>query len=274
MRATAIFIFFLWSALASQAQIITDWQIQTENFQSRVKSIEFFIDRFNNQPEGSGKVIFDKSDSVKRIKFSEERNGRLFSLFDWRSINRKDTALQHKLSDFIKQINNPLSPQFIQFNERGWLAQIDFEITQNGKKAILTCYLQTSEKENVYTWALRSFTSDILHNEIFQDTALHFNPSAHGTDFMEVRLKLQQLTKLNESRFTDVSSELIRQLSNRKVVIQQIAKITYHFLQIEGWMFSVEYFNRASPDSGWLIKHLTRLQPKQKEEYLNLRKVN
>ncbi|MBA4053983.1 MAG: hypothetical protein C0490_04655, partial [Marivirga sp.] len=50
--------------------------------------------------------------------------------------------------------------------------------------------------------------------------------------------------------------------------IEMINKITYHFLQLDGWIMSVNYVNRESKNSGWLIDVLKPATVQEKVNYI------
>jgi hypothetical protein len=100
---------------------------------------------------------------------------------------------------------------------------------------------------------------------------LYFPPSVNGTDFMNVRLALNDATWVNERMGKLVGkSKMLEMISDGKLKIDQIGKITYHFLQLEGWIMTVNYVNRESKNSGWLLDALQQANNQQKAEYLKV----
>lgn len=125
--------------------------------------------------------------------------------------------------------------------------------------------------QGVQAWVIKSFhSSDLDVGERFRGNELYFAPSVNGTDFMGVRLALndQSWTKEKIGKLVGAESRMLRLLSEGKLKIESIGKITYHFLQLDGWIMTVSYVNRESKNSGWLLAALHQADNQQKVKYL------
>jgi hypothetical protein len=69
-------------------------------------------------------------------------------------------------------------------------------------------------------------------------------------------------------KMVGAESKMLRMLSEGKVKIESIGRITYHFLQLDGWIMTVNYVNRESKNSGWLLATLRQADNQQKVKYL------
>jgi hypothetical protein len=56
-------------------------------------------------------------------------------------------------------------------------------------------------------------------------------------------------------------------VSTGDIVFQQITSVTYHFLSIENWLFTVKEYIRPGRNSGWLIQTLSKRTDAEKEDY-------
>lgn len=256
----------------AQGQMVYDWETRAENFHYRVKNIEFFMDRFNSQPEGSGSAkAANPKDTAACIAFMQERDNKLFSLFDLGKIDRKDAALKEKINTFFRQINSPYNPMFIRFEDPAWCALVEFKVTAKGKPERLQCVMQVVPLgRGAVGWAIKSFQSEPLGiEERFYPNILSFPPSVNGTDFMNVRLALNNTdwTKGKMSKLDMPYSLALQQLSDGKIKIDAISRITYHFLQLDGWIMTVNYVQRESKNSGWLIDSLSPASAQDKTKY-------
>jgi hypothetical protein len=270
-----VILSFFTTVVNVHGQILTDWQTRTENFQTRVKNIEFFINRFNNQPEGTSDLKTNNLDSLQWRAFREERQHQVFYLFDLQRLNRKDTVLRDKVTRFIAQVNSDTTPVFIHFADSSWFAQVDLAVTEKGKPDVLTCYLQVNKtKSGVYTWAVRSFLHQATKISERADSLLAFAPSVHGTDFMDVRLKLQNKEWIKSTNKGVGLEGVLAKIYSGAITIEGIDKISYHFLQIENWHVSVEYVNRETKNSGWLMKEIREINTDERKVLLKERHLH
>ncbi len=98
------------------------------------------------------------------------------------------------------------------------------------------------------------------------------NPSSEGTDFINLR-KLFSADKNKIRGFLYRNFEagkmalFIQELLEGQIDYEQIDHITYHFLQVDGWCFTVSKFLRDDPNSGWLISSLRAMNDREKLDY-------
>jgi hypothetical protein len=253
--------------------MVYEWETKAENWEYRVKNIEFFIDRFNNQPEGSGSArAANPKDTAACLAFMKERDFKLFSLFDLKRIDRMDPAVKQKLNTFFRDVNSPYQPKFVRFEDMYWYAELNMTVRTDGHSKMMRCILQVVRLgQGVQAWAIKSFhSSDLEIGERFRGNELYFPPSANGTDFMGVRLALNDpaWTKEKVAKLVGAQSKTLQQLSEGKIKIEAISKITYHFLQLDGWIMTVNYVNRESKNSGWLLDVPLQANNQQKLKYL------
>ena len=269
----SIYIIYGLFVTEASAQLVYDWENRAENWEYRVKNIEFFIDRFNNQPEGSGSTrAANPKDTAACLAFMKERDYKLFSLFDLAKIDRKDAAVKQKINTFFRDINSPYQPKFIRFEDMYWYAELNMNVQAGGQSKKLSCIMQVARMgQGVQAWVIKSFhSSDLEVGERFRGNTLYFPPSANGTDFMGVRLALNDPSWTNEkiTKLVGAESKMLSMLSEGKFKIESIGKITYHFLQLDGWIMTVNYVNRESKNSGWLLATLQEANNQQKVKYL------
>ena len=49
---------------------------------------------------------------------------------------------------------------------------------------------------------------------------------------------------------------------------QNLGPLKFHFFQVDGWYFEVNFFNRPGNNSGWLISKLYKISDKEKEDLI------
>lgn len=54
---------------------------------------------------------------------------------------------------------------------------------------------------------------------------------------------------------------------NNRIKFLYVKEIKYHFLQMEKWIFTVDYFPRDALNSGWLINTMQNVSMSEMENY-------
>ena len=54
---------------------------------------------------------------------------------------------------------------------------------------------------------------------------------------------------------------------NKHIKLLYVKDIKYHFLQVPGWLFEVEYFQRPLLNAGWLINSLRKANRSEKAAF-------
>ncbi|MEM6265295.1 MAG: hypothetical protein AAGI38_22530, partial [Bacteroidota bacterium] len=98
------------------------------------------------------------------------------------------------------------------------------------------------------------------------------NPVSHETGFMALRRAMSDTANLrNYFRCSDDRRELTyfaQEVRSGNIQYLQTNNITYHLLQIDGWIITLDLFDRESPNSGWLISSLRPAVDRDKDHYL------
>ncbi|HZY82418.1 MAG TPA: hypothetical protein VFE50_22990 [Cyclobacteriaceae bacterium] len=221
-RLTIFLVFFSTMAVG---QVQDDWDIQAENFLNRIKNIEFFIDRFNSQG----------TDTL-------QRNYQIISLFDLTKLKAKNSvSYRETAAAFIRSVNRRDHQVLLNFTDTSWYAELSVKTKSSG---LLTCLLQVTPQPSGHAWSVVAITLDGRETERFGPNDIIFPPNANGTDFMSVLIA-----------FRDGKVPAVNKMNVRAEMIQ---RITYHFLQVDGWIFTVDYVDRNSKNSGWLVNELVK----------------
>jgi hypothetical protein len=202
----------------------------------------------------------------------KERDQKIFSLFDLNQLDKKDEKVRQKINTFFREINSPYQPKFLRFEDMYWYAELIFSVHVDGQQKKIRCIMQVATMgQGVLVWVIKSFHSnDLKIDERFRANHLYFPPSVNGTDFMNVRLALNNPEWVKEKREKEnlSTSATLKLLGDGQLKIEMINKITYHFLQLDGWIMSVNYVTRESKNSGWLIDVLKPSTIQEKVNYI------
>ena len=234
-----------------------------ENFAFEVKQIDEFIERFNNSENTLIRQYIKDNYGKKDLPRQEI----LKSLF-----NQKDESWSLRDVDlFITQIVN--RDYNLQFEDKDWYAKLDCSVDYLGEEFPMTMIMnvERNQKTNAKKWVITSVNAQFLDIPESSDKSKSINPASHGTNFIALDRALEDTSNMKNYVSSDFNPDqltlFMSLLSCKKVSIKQVDRIQYHFLQFEGWAFTVKNFERDDKNSGWLISKLERLDDYQKDEY-------
>ncbi|MCA1752176.1 MAG: hypothetical protein ABR572_11565 [Cryomorphaceae bacterium] len=229
--------------------------IFSDAVQTHVDHIEEFIERFNFE-EGSRFEKYTKSTFPDAVI---DRDLVVNSLFSKRS----DKTKEHIKTQFIKTVTDSSRPVFLEIYDALWYATVPVTMQVEGKQTDIAVTLEIQlNTDYSIEWTVIGMKSDAFeHIENTKD--LYISASSHATFFPELREGLKS-TKLFENIVSDSqkrsnTQKFMKLIDHKKVTDIKVKKgIAYHFLQISGWIMTVEYFPQDySLNTGWLISSVT-----------------
>jgi len=231
----------------------------------KVAHIEEFIERFNFE-EGS---YFSNYVQSKYSDMNIGRNVVIESLFNQRNNLQKEALSQ----EFIATACSKERPVLLDFYDAMWYATIPLTINTKTKKfdAILTLEVQLNEDYSA-EWVIAGAQSKYLKKPS-EEISFFIKPSSHATYFPELREVAKSTSKLKQviSERHEYRTLLWfeRLLGLEAVTSLSISKeITYHFLQIPGWILKVSNFNEDDNlNSGWLISEISKVSSLEMRKY-------
>ncbi len=238
--------------------------LDDEQFALNVKTLDEFIERFNNENTTLIKSYLLEQ-GVKEEEISREKL--LYSLFDRRnnSINSLETK---EFIEFVE--SNEIK---INFYDPNWYAEIKCIFKLNGEETIVKFILNVEKvNKNASKWVVNSAYAPFLHsNENFVVRKDFISPANHGTGFVYFADKLKNNNSLrpllsSEKKIDDLSS-VNSLLENGNLQFIRIDHIRYHLLQISNWIVVVENNKSGSNNSGWLISQLIKSNSFEKSRY-------
>lgn len=260
----------------------TRWK---ENHALEVKVLDEFIDRFNKDTSSE---FLSNLRNIYRGKLPP-RSTMVKSLFDR---NQKwDTSL---VKNFALTVTKKGAPRFIHFNDNDWYAHVRCKVTYQGKSKQLDLILKVEEGINhSEKWVIVSAMADFLKfkypksgsnvpvprlcgsdlRDPNNQTTVFLDPMSHGTNFINLYQAFEDPPKfkdyLYEGPLTEQIQLLMKLVNEKSIRFDYVQHISYHFLQLPGYIMVVEYFNRNSKNSGWLISNLLKVNYRSKPVYKN-----
>jgi hypothetical protein len=223
------------------------------------KQVNQFFRRFNGEEDQKGKRFYAGD---KAFREASLRENYISLLFDQE--NQNISSNQKK--SFINEVTDKRNPQFLNFHQEGWFAEVNAIFTRNGKEENILLFFKIQEEGKGYEWVLDHAAS--AHYQQFFDKQMSeekpfLHPMSHELDFMNLH------KSLNEENAVDFTSDdfkvdplsiFLYEMASKKIQFKTVIESKFHFFQCEGWYFQITEYNRTGYNSGWLISDLTPLQ--------------
>jgi len=283
MRVTIAWIMVM---IANYSAAQTSISKLTEDFAFNVKSIDDFIERFDFYRGTDFERFFVKNyplDTLTREKL-------LLSLFNYR--NRNFQGNEDVIS-FIQDVTDSLHPKYIFFSDSSWYAELECRVKYNANPERLRLIMRVEiNEEKAMKWSIVTASASFLGEDSTSDGNLSFamnnaymksrmkdesryflHPVSHALGFMNIDVlfsyRKNEFEKyIYDGPRTKQLQKLVELVQGDKISFIDVKAVSYHFLQIDGWVAIVDYFNREEMNSGWLINTLFRATNDQKKIYL------
>jgi hypothetical protein len=252
----------LFFSVVLRAQTIKDFR--ESNFAFKVKQIDEFIDRFNHSPYTL---------AVRQHSGLTHREN-LLTLFD-----QEKEHWDHRLIErFVGEMLDFPEGKILDFYDPDWYVELKCSFLYRGSPQNFTLILQNQLGPNRggSKWVIVAVLEPV--EEIFcedipeaKSNAHYLHPMSHVTNFAGLERAFKD--KENLQNFFDPWNQGMDFLAfkhgllNGTLEFQYNRSITYHFLQLDNWIFTVDYFQRENPNSGWLISFLTEATKEDKHRY-------
>ena len=257
----------------------------TENFAFEVKSIDDFIDRFNFEPETEFNSFLKDRFPASVIN----RKTFLLSLFNLKNVSFYNSL---DVDFFIREMTDTLKRRYIHFSDYDWYALAECKVIYQKRVRTLDLILKVErDAKRSVKWSIVSAKAgflginpaskdslyilgrnDYVRNRGNDSSRFFLHPVSHAIDFMNVDEVFSKKKHFADYYYAGPKSPQLLRLSGliqkSQIKFLQINAISYHFMQIKGWIVIVDYFNRNERNSGWLINSLTRATPEQKRIYM------
>lgn len=236
--------------------------IDDKQYHAQVKLVDEFRARFNGDEQ---RIDIIREDSTRMVQLLLLCNGERYM---------SDTQFQDRYNNLMASITTDNIR--LSYSDSMWYATAVCDATIEGKDTQITLYLSVeSRKEDMYKWVISEVDGDIFdlggyekNNDIF------LMPNQHEQNFMALARNISEMNKY-ATLFSKGSYELNRLtvfntlVYYRLLQIKTVNKLTFTFLQVPGYMFSIEYFVRDSLNCGWLINEVKEMSDTEKYDILN-----
>lgn len=247
------------------AQYFGSFSPNDDLFKYEVKLIDEFIERFNDDSDSFLRKAYIK----ERKPYNISRGQLLVSLFDLQNtaFTNNDTTLK----GFFRQVLDRENPVYISFNDSDWYAEATAVFSSGGKLTEIPVMLHIAynAEEGWAKWMIAGIgpTGTTLPGKAMAPvpktkSADKFIPtSAYVSNFVGLHNVLD--TALELDVFFDPAcinspsgAAFVADVKVGKLKFQYVKRLQFHFLQIDGWQFTVAQFDRKINNSGWLISNI------------------
>lgn len=233
---------------------------ETELYAS-TKQVSQFFRRFNGEEDQKGNRFY-RGD--KEFRKTSLRKDYLSLLFD----NQNQNIPNARKKTFIEAVTDKQNPQYLDFHQEEWFAEVHAIFTRNGKEESFLLFFKIEEEGQGYEWVLDQVSSEHYPQYFSKDSSKQkpfLHPMSHELDFMNLHKFLNQEKGIN---FTandfkiDPLSIFLYDLATDKIRFKTVTKSKFHFFQCSGWYFQIAEYNRKGYNSGWLISDLVPIEEK------------
>lgn len=235
-------------------------------FAFEVKTIDEFIERFNNEKN----TLIRKYLAQKFPDKNLSRTDLLRTLFNYDDpLWNPEDALA-----FSGEVLNSGAERFLDFYSDTWYAEADCRVKYKGvpKRVRVTMQVMVSDRNGAAKWVICGARAPFLDLSNRIDPGKFLNPISHATDFIGLKKAMDEKAfvrnYLSEGFRESHLNKYLGAVATGDIVFDQVMNIEYHFLCIPGWIFKVKEYKRPGKNSGWLIQSLSRKSEEEKKEYL------
>lgn len=257
MRKIVFIFFLLWGSLSVKAQVpdLFDDLLQSK-IKLEVKQLGEFFDRFNMKDTVPG------VNGLQPTRFTN-----ILSLFNMQNQNFKnDSSVFHFASDVIT------SGKGLSYKDTNWYAIANSVFSYNGVKREIPLTLKYMKNSGQgYSWILVGVELSRLGTTLNRSDDKDIGPLNNELAFLDLSKAFDK--KSDIASFTaegfrpDYMSIFLYLVESGIIKFIQMDSISYHFLNVNGWIFKVEDFNRMDFNSGWLIASMLKANTEAKNYY-------
>jgi hypothetical protein len=238
-----------------------------ERFLWEVKQLDQFIGRFNGEEDLHG-----RKPKGSKATGQEARGSAMVTLFNQELL--KDSAFRSIANEFVGSIVKNNKESFISFYDREWYSTVVCSVLYKSKPQAITLTLVSEGDSRQGTrWVIAGAEAPFLKSPAEREVISRIiPPTNHELNFPDlVRAFNQDAENIEEYASAHFRRNQLKALMEavRKgdVQMKHVQSTTYHFLQVPGWIFTVNFYNRNSRNSGWLISSLKKVNNKELHDY-------
>ncbi len=270
MKRILLIITIGFFAFNAKSQVYLDNVTDDEtDLYAQTKQINQFFRRFNAEENKKGKRLYAGD---RNFRDPELRAEYLENLFDF-----ENTSISSSVrNSFIASVNNTNNAQFLDFYQENWYAELDASFLYKGKEVSLIMYMKIEKDRLGYKWVISNVYFNQFDELFFPDTSgtkapQFIHPMSHEINFMSLQKVFDNTKNLeyySKKGFQpDYLTLFLYEIKNGNLKYQVVNKLKFHFLQLEGWYFEVQFLNRKGLNTGWLISNLLPVSEADKQNF-------
>lgn len=229
----------------------------SETFSRHVKSVDELMKRFN------GEEAYPELDTAE-VGF-REKNLLLLMDFDMSQVQKKEAM------DFIKAVND--NQVKLSYESPDWIAVATCLGKYKSKQFKVRLALRTEcIRGNVYRWAICG-ADGVLGQIVDTLQRRAISPTEHEIHFIELQSIFHNecddiFGYREEGRTIDPLSVFFALIHSGAAKMETVADLKFVFLEVPGYVFTIEEKARKANNSGWLITEIQRMNNAEKQQYV------
>jgi hypothetical protein len=237
---------------------------------AQTKQLTQFFRRFNGEEDAKGNKLDSNSSQFRNQLLRKEFLGILF--------DKKNMEITDEMkSEFIKDVTNEQNTKYLNFKGKDWFAEVNAVFTYQNRPVNILIYLELEQSGLGYKWVISnvffdSFSQIFFHPNNDEKASSFLHPMSHEIDFMNLRKAFDDPKDIDYYAPNDYTPDYLTlffvEIKNKNLLYKTINNVKFHFLQIDGWYFEVNDFNRSGFNSGWLISNMLKISDIDKTRLL------
>ncbi|MBC8034069.1 MAG: hypothetical protein H7Y03_07995 [Chitinophagaceae bacterium] len=210
------------------------------------------------------------------IKFNLGRQDLIRGLFNYETHSWSEVAID----SFIRAAVNVQKPLKLDFYSSGWFAEANCKFLYKSNVIDIPIILRISTDESRRSkWVIAAVKRPAPEKAVAASAAIiakdpgkFINPASHSSNFIALEKALNDKENL-PAYFDDpffkrtYSTDFYYAVLNGMIKLLYVKDVKYHFLQVGGYVFAVEHFQRDALNSGWLINSMKKVSVADQEDY-------
>jgi hypothetical protein len=243
-----------------------------KHFIYEVKEIDEFFERFNDERGSFIRGVY----KARHVKFNIPRQRLIRSLFNYENMS-KDSVMMNK---FVSDVTKKKEPIYLDYYGDDWYAELACKFKYNSSSIVVPVIMKIVMTQNKGSkWMIVAVGASALKSKIFltemaqsKITTKIISPTSNGTNFVSLKRAFEDRENLSsyfETFYIKRSHmlELYNAILNSEIEFLDVARVKYHFLLADKWIFTVENFPREELNSGWLINHIEKVSSAGMDNY-------
>ncbi len=272
MRKLSVFLFIIVLSLqvAPGQGLYSPGQPKDDGrFAASTKQVNQFFRRFNAEESKDGYTRYYPDD--KEYRDRKLREDYINILFD----NETSDVTASLKKNFINEVISKNYPQYLQFHDGKWFAEVSTVFMYKGKKENITLFMKLQPEGLGYEWVIDKVAFDSFKEFFQKDSGKEkkfLHPLSHELGFMNLRKALQDNKKPESYTPKDFEPDYLTlflyEIKNGNIKFETVRGVKFHFFQIDKWYFELAQFNRPGNNTGWLISNLVKYENEDEKEVI------